>query len=144
MSEAKTMGEAWVGDGHEEKVATTALRFLSTYGDYRIVGPGSVVSLKGLEAVAKTLHRLFTTALVVCWDEVPAKEKGDWLARARAALEAAGIVVADEVVEVRAHPEESIAVPIVGEGCPRPQVMLLRDDKLYIERATVTSCDKEE
>ncbi|MCK4511119.1 hypothetical protein KAW64_05230, partial [bacterium] len=57
------------------------------------------------------------------------------IAGARALLAAAGIRVANEVVKVRAHPEESYAVPIEGAECPHPQAMLRRGDRIYIVRA---------
>ena len=77
---------------------------------------------------------MFTTALVVCWDEVPAKEKEDWLTCAGAALEAAGVVVVDRVGHI--SKEGSIAC-CDAEG-KHDVLPLLKSDKLYIERANIS------
>lgn len=127
-------------DGFFLGVAYAADKFKAV-NDYRIVGPGCVVSPEGLEATARGVAGGNETR---SFEDMSAVQQEHYMGLARAALEAAGIVVADEVVEVEAHPEESFAVPVMDDGYPHPQVMLRKGDKLYVVRATVTSCDTSE
>ena len=64
------------------------------------------------------------------------REQRDWLLEtARAALTAAGGVVADEVVEVRDYCETDISVPSSDANGDPDYIRIYGDDKLYIVRA---------
>ena len=101
MSEAKTVYGLWndVFDspGISGSTGETADYFLRKYGHFGLIpGADAVVTEAGLEAGAKAMGDAF-----IDWGEVTsiAEQEARWEHCTRAALEAAGIVVADEVVE---------------------------------------------
>ena len=106
MSEqAKTIAEAYNEsvEKYEGAVAMTLFHFLGTYGGLHIIpGADAVVTEEGLETVG---HALYENAAhpkyrdqQVPWEELDENTKGMWLLSARAAFEAAGMVVAERVV----------------------------------------------
>ena len=145
-------------------VAYAADKFKEVSG-YSIVGPGSVVGPKELAAAAKALLAKIReqddgTNLdyhdlpgFYAWEDCTEEGREQWRDVTRVTLEAAGIVVADEVVEVGAG-WGALAIcneglELVHEGgTDRQENIVNPGDKLYIERAaeraTVTGCDKED
>ena len=83
------------------------------------------------------------------WEDCTEEGREQWRDVTRVALEAAGIVVADEVVEVGAG-WGALAIcneglELVHEGgTDRQEDTVNPGDTIYIVRATVTGCDKED
>lgn len=145
MSErAKTIGELldnvcrelcdmnfWpqVEDGETPGIISSVLEHVRGY--HIIPGADVVVTKEGLEAVARRMHAEFSAALVICWDETPEKERQQWCGVARRTLEAAGIVVADKVMEAelgfQAGTDEDERVPVWVN--PGDTVYIYRVDK---------------
>ena len=98
--------------------------------------PNAVVAPEGLEAAQVAVEREVVRKLL---GETDPSE--NYVARlARAAFEAAGIVVADDVVGVRGD-----SPIIVGFDTPERvvHIMLKRGDTIYIKRAVTVSHSKE-
>jgi len=118
----------------------TVSLFHRRYGDYRFIpGADVVVTPQGLEDAAKDVYLMgwqrFGDGNPVPWSEHDEEVRGHYRAVVRAAITAAGGVVADEVVEVQVFAgDDDVYVSVPSRDGEESYVELHDGDILHITR----------
>jgi hypothetical protein len=134
--QAKTVLDAYSelcdGDDRKRTPRRVSQDFLKKYGDYHIIGPDSVVSAADVDR-ACAVQLGCEGAPPSEWGKMPDSEKEAWRFKFLLGLGELGIVVPDEVVEVRDE-DDHVQYTAHKDDAEYSYIDLVPGDRVFVKR----------